>query len=191
MESCCATENNKNRKKSRRSSREAASGKSSHPPFRVLAVILLAVLTVGGFLYFTNSGRLFSAGVVSPAEAAVTPVAAGEEVTFPESTFVDGKAKFFDYKTSDGKKVRYFLIKSSDGIIRAAFDACDVCYESGKGYFQENDFMVCRNCGRRFQSTKVNIVTGGCNPSALTRTIRDGKVVIPVQALNEGRKFFK
>ena len=87
--------------------------------------------------------------------------------------------------------MRYFIIKSSDGVVRAAFDACDVCWESGKGYKQNGDFMVCQNCGRRFQSTKVNVVTGGCNPSALSRTIRDGKVVITAQVLSEGQRLFK
>jgi uncharacterized membrane protein len=151
--------------------------------------ILLAMVAIAALFHYVNAGRLSWLNQ-GQAQAAVTPVTTGNEVAFPEASFADGKAKFFDYKTSDGKKVRYFVIKSSDGVIRAAFDACDVCYEAGKGNFQQDDFMVCRNCGRRFQSTKVNVVTGGCNPSALTRTIRDGKVVIPVQALNEGRKFF-
>ena len=152
--------------------------------------LVLGVLAIGAILYFINSGIIGGSGSTGTAEAAVTPVTTGSEVTFPESAFADGKAKFFEYKTSDGKKVKYFIIKSSDGVIRAAFDACDVCYESRKGYVQDGDAMVCRNCGRRFQSTKVNVVTGGCNPSALTRNIKEGKVVIPVQALNEGTRFF-
>jgi uncharacterized membrane protein len=157
---------------------------------RGLVTIVVGILAIGAILYFIDSSRIAGSGSVGTAQAAVTPVTTGNEVTFPESAFVDGKAKFFEYKTSDGKKVKYFIIKSSDGVIRSAFDACDVCYESRKGYVQEDDFMVCRNCGRRFQSTKVNVVTGGCNPSALTRTLKDGKVIIPVQALNDGRKFF-
>lgn len=151
--------------------------------------ILLAMLTIAALFHYANTGRLSWLNQ-GEAQAAVAPVATGNEVAFPEAAFADGKARFFDYKTPDGKRIRYFVIKSSDGVIRAAFDACDVCWEAGRGYFQQDDFMVCRNCGRRFQSAKVNVVTGGCNPSALTRTIRGGKVVIPVQALNEGRRLF-
>jgi uncharacterized membrane protein len=144
---------------------------------QLLAIILIITLCLGI--------------IASSADAAVTPVITDKDVIFPESAFADGKAQFFEYKTHDGKKVKYFIIKSSDGVIRAAFDACDVCWESGKGYKQQGDYMVCQNCGRRFQSTKVNVVTGGCNPSALTRTIKDGKVFIPLQALNEGTRYFK
>jgi uncharacterized membrane protein len=152
---------------------------------------LLALLAIGTIIYLVDSGSVAGNRTTGTAEAAVTPVVSATEVTFPGSAFEDGKAKFFAYKTSDGKTVKYFVIKSSDGVIRAAFDACDVCWESGKGYKQDGDFMVCQNCGRRFQSTKVNVVTGGCNPSALTRTMKDGKVTITVQALNEGKRLFK
>jgi uncharacterized membrane protein len=161
------------------------------PAIRQVVVACLAVVAIGTAFYLIGVNMIPGTLAVSTAEASVTPIVTGSEVTFPESTFTDGKARFFEYKTSDGKIVRYFIIKSSDGVIRAAFDACDVCWESGKGYKQKDDLMVCQNCGRRFQSTKVNVVTGGCNPSALTRTVRDGKVVITAQALNEGRRLFK
>jgi uncharacterized membrane protein len=161
------------------------------PAFRQVMVALLAVVAVGTAFYFIGTAAIPGTQTIGAAEASVTPVVAGNEVTFPESAFADGKAQFFEYRTPDGKRVKYFIIKSSDGVVRAAFDACDVCWESGKGYKQKDDFMVCQNCGRRFQSTKVNVVTGGCNPSALTRTVRDGKVVITAQALDEGRRLFK
>jgi len=156
-----------------------------------VAIALLALAALGTAFSSFGQGKIPGAKAIGTAEASVTPIVTGSEVTFPESTFADGKAKFFSHKTPEGKTVKYFIIKSSDGVIRAAFDACDVCWESGKGYKQKDDLMVCQNCGRRFQSTKVNIVTGGCNPSALTRTTRDGKVVITTQALNEGQRLFK
>jgi uncharacterized membrane protein len=112
-------------------------------------------------------------------------------VSYPVATFSDGKARQFQYKTSDGQTIRYFVLKSSDGVVRAAFDACDVCWPHDKGYQQDGDFMVCKNCGRRFQSTKVNVVTGGCNPSALQRNIQDDKVVIQVKDIEDGRRFFR
>jgi uncharacterized membrane protein len=124
-------------------------------------------------------------------QAAVTAVATEKEIMLPENVFRDGKARHFTYRAPDGKKIRYFIVKSSDGVIRAAFDACDVCWEADKGYFQKDDFMVCRNCGRRFQTTKVNVITGGCNPAALTRSLKDGQVVIPLQAVLEGKRYFR
>lgn len=116
--------------------------------------------------------------------------AAAPDVTYPAMQFDNGKARHFEYRTSDGVTIKYFIIKSSDGIIRAAFDACDVCWREGKGYVQQDDVMVCRNCGRRFPSTKINVVTGGCNPGPLTRSMEGGKVVIKIAHILEGKRYF-
>ena len=110
---------------------------------------------------------------------------------FPVSEFQDGKARHFNFKISPNQSIRFFVIKSSDGVIRAAFDACEVCYRAKKGYAQQGDNMVCLNCGMKFKSVKVNEVTGGCNPSALKRTVKDGKVIINQQDLLVGEKYFQ
>ena len=109
---------------------------------------------------------------------------------YPEKTFDDGKAHFYEYKTGKGITIKYFILKSSDGVIRAAFDACDVCWREGKGYFQKGDFMICKNCGQRFASTRINEVRGGCNPAPLTREIKEGNVVIKASDLLEGTRYF-
>jgi uncharacterized membrane protein len=169
---------------------EGRSGRGKHLPLRTGIGLLIAFAVISIIVGATTNGGLLRLVAGSEAHAGVTPVTSANEVAFPEGAFSDGKARFFEHKTPEGKRIKYFVLKSSDGVIRAAFDACDVCWESGKGYKQDGDFMVCQNCGRRFQSAKVNVVTGGCNPSALTRTFRDGKVVISTQALLEGRRLF-
>ena len=128
--------------------------------------------------------------VLAPQEGGTSQASGGPEVAYPVKTFQDGKARFYEHKAGDGITVKYFILKSSDGVIRAAFDACDVCWEAGKGYFQKDDFMVCRNCGRNFASVRINDVTGGCNPGALKREIVGDKVVIQTKDLLEGRKYF-
>lgn len=117
-------------------------------------------------------------------------VSSGATVVYPSALFDNGKARFYSYKTEDGITVKYFIVKSSDGVIRAAFDACDVCWRAGKGYSQEGDTMVCRNCGRKFATNKVNEVKGGCNPAPLKRTVENGKVILQVADLLEGRQYF-
>ena len=82
------------------------------------------------------------------------------------------------------------MVKSSDGIIRAAFDACDVCFASKKGYSQDGDFMVCNNCGRRFHSSRINVVKGGCNPAPLSREVAGEHLVITVADVIPGSRFF-
>ena len=96
----------------------------------------------------------------------------------------DGKARYFKVKANDGIMVSFFVLKSSDSVIRAAIDACDVCYRSGKGYVQEGDFMVCTNCGRKFASERINEVKGGCNPAPLKRKINGKDLVIEMKDIN-------
>jgi uncharacterized membrane protein len=122
--------------------------------------------------------------------ASALAAAGAPDVTYPANMFDNGKARHFDYKTTDGTTIKYFIMKSSDGVIRAAFDACDVCWREGKGYVQKDDVMVCRNCSRRFPSAKINVVTGGCNPGPLTRNVEGSKVVIKVEHILEGKRYF-
>jgi hypothetical protein len=117
----------------------------------------------------------------------VTPDADGA-FRFPTAAFADGKAHFFSANLPDGKSINFFAIKSSDGVIRTAIDACDVCFGARKGYHQEGDFMVCNNCGQRFPSAKINEVKGGCNPAPLTRAIQGDNVVIKLADLQTDNK---
>jgi len=110
---------------------------------------------------------------------------------FPATAFQDGKAKYFQFSPSANQKIRFFVVKSTDGVVRAAFDACDVCWRSKKGYVQQGNDMVCVNCGLKFRTDKVNVVTGGCNPAALKRTVQDGKVIITQQDVMSGLRFFQ
>jgi len=130
---------------------------------------------------------VLSCMLLVPHLLAAAPVA---PVTYPEKTFANGKAQHFTYKTDDGVTIRYFIIKSSDGVMRAAFDACDVCWQANKGYTQNGDFMVCKNCGKKFPSARVNEVQGGCNPAPLVRKMENGNLVIQVADLLQGKRFF-
>jgi uncharacterized membrane protein len=122
-----------------------------------------------------------------PATASAAPAT---QVTYDEKLFANGKARQFTYKTDDGVVIRYFIMKSSDGVIRAAFDACDVCWGENKGYSQKGDVMVCNNCGRQFPSVRINEVRGGCNPAPLNRKVENGTVIIRVADILEGTRYF-
>jgi len=111
------------------------------------------------------------------------------EVMIPMTDVNDGIAHYFTYK-SNGKKINFFIVKSTDGVIRAAFDACDVCFPAKKGYTQQGEFMICNNCGRKFHSTRINVEKGGCNPAPLQRKERDNKVVITVADMLTGIRYF-
>jgi uncharacterized membrane protein len=151
----------------------------------LMVAIVCSVLILGGGIYYATYDR----AETSPVAASVTAENAASEVSLPASLFADGKARHFEHVAGEFK-IKYFVLKSSDGIIRAAFDACDVCWPAGRGYYQEGDYMVCRNCGRKFASVLVNEVKGGCNPAPLNRRIENGKVIIQVKDILQGRQYF-
>ncbi|MHB1134677.1 MAG: DUF2318 domain-containing protein [Chloroflexota bacterium] len=110
-------------------------------------------------------------------------------VMLSAANFQDGKAKYFTYKAGN-KDIDFFVVKSSDGVVRAAIDSCDVCYQARKGYRQEGDEMVCNNCGQRFASNKINEVKGGCNPVPLDRSLEGEQLKIEQQDILEGGRYF-
>ncbi|MFO7604679.1 MAG: DUF2318 domain-containing protein [Desulfurivibrionaceae bacterium] len=116
---------------------------------------------------------------------------AGGQLQIPVSAINDGKAHHYQVKADDGTMVTFFVLKSRDGVIRAAIDACDVCYKAGKGYYQEEDFMVCVNCGQRFASNRINVVKGGCNPAPLDRIVQGDNLLIDMKDINANKWYMK
>jgi uncharacterized membrane protein len=119
-----------------------------------------------------------------------TIVSPGQDVRIPIADVNDGRARFYSYALPDNRKISFFVLKSSDGTIRAAFNACDVCYEARRGYHQEEDEMVCNKCKRHFPSTSVNEVQGGCNPAPLERTVEGDHLLIKARDLQLGALYF-
>ncbi len=146
--------------------------------FRVFLLAALFLAAAGSAHAFLD---LFSRNETLKAE--------NGEVRIPLSRVSDGKAHHFSFK-DQGVELKFFVVKSSDGVVRAAFDACDVCFREKKGYSQDKDFMVCNNCGMRFHSSRINEVEGGCNPSPLVRKIEADTLVIAVSDLTAGKRFF-
>lgn len=112
-----------------------------------------------------------------------------DAVAIPLSEITDGKAHFYAV-TANGKQLRFFAVKTPDGRLRTAFDACDVCFPEKKGYHQDGQFMVCDNCGRRFHMTMVGEVHGGCNPAPLAAATAGDTLRIKMADLTAGASFF-
>lgn len=156
--------------------------KKNRLPF-VIAAVGVCIIAAAVVFYSTQGGN------ASPEAANGPAVVDNTLVIFPANLFEDGRARHFEYVSGEDT-IRYFILKSSDGILRAAFDACDVCWPAGKGYYQEGDHMVCRNCGRRFVSVLVNEVKGGCNPAPLSRKLENNKLIIQIKDIEQGRQYF-
>ena len=145
----------------------------------IALVAVLAVIGIAGFLFLGQGG--------SSGEAVVKSV--NGEVRIPLAEVGDGKAHFFEFASDQGT-IKFFVLKSVDGVMRAAFDTCDVCYKAKKGYRQEGGEMVCNNCNMRFRSDLINEVKGGCNPAPLKRRIDGGQLVINERDLLTGAWYF-
>src|SRR5665647_3780741 len=49
---------------------------------------------------------------------------------------VSSTAKFYPYKL-DGTNMEIIAVKATDGTIRTALNTCQVCYDSGRGYYKQ------------------------------------------------------
>jgi len=147
------------------------------------SVILIGAIVVACLLLAFSSHaffNIFNGGKVSAVDG---------EVVLTLSEINDGKAHHFSYQ-HEGREIKFFVVKSPDGEMHAAFDACDVCYPAKRGYSQDGDFMVCNNCGMRFHSSRINHEQGGCNPAPLNHRVQGDELVIRVADLLPGARFF-
>ncbi len=167
---------------------EFADGSRPNNRTTLMLVAVLALLAgVGAYLVLNSSSDHPAATSVATQPAAGSPDSRDIRISLSD---LSGTAKFFDYKLSDNKPIRFFVIKSSDGVYRAALDACDTCYHAKKGYHQEGDDMICNNCGLHFHSSQINEVHGGCNPVGLPRTIEGNQLVIKGDELERRGMYF-
>lgn len=160
---------------------QEAGGRSNKNAVKLLALVAVAVVAVVAYFVAGAGGERAAAGGGLRAN--------GEGVSVPLSE-LSGKARFYEYKAASGKTVRFFAMRSSDGAYRAALDACDVCFESKKGYRQEGDDMVCNNCGNHFHSGQINEVKGGCNPVGLERKVSGDRLNLSAKELEAGASYF-
>lgn len=104
------------------------------------------------------------------------------------------KPTFFPMKV-DNVKVEILVLKASDDSIRTAFNTCQVCYSSGRGYYKWIDGkLVCQNCGNQFLPDQVEVTKGGCNPVPIfdeETLVENGKMTIPIEYLRQAVVIFK
>lgn len=102
-------------------------------------------------------------------------------------------AKFYPVMV-DGTKMEVIAVRANDGTVRLAFNACQVCSDSGKGYYvQEGEYLICQNCGTKFSIDQIGVARGGCNPAPISddeKTEVDGYYVISKNVLESSKDLF-
>lgn len=156
------------------------------------------VLVVAGWLIYSNTSRARSMDRPMQGQASregnqgrqYTAVASENgDVKVQLSVLQGSTANYFVYNTN-GKDIKFFVLRASDGTVRIALDACTACNHAKLGYRQNGEAMVCNNCGMSFKSTDVGHVSGGCSPIPLKNS-QDGKtLVVKAKDLEEGAKYF-
>ena len=124
-------------------------------------VIIIALFIIAKYAFYPASETKSISNNNSPSTAIVADQTSDIKILKSEVT---DTAKFYPYKI-DGVTMEVLAIKASDGTIRTALNTCQICYDSGKGYYvQDGEYLVCQNCGNRFNKDQVEIIKGGCNP---------------------------
>ena len=94
----------------------------------------------------------------------------------------------------DGTEIELVALKDSKGNLRTAFNACQVCYSSGKGYYvQDGNYLVCQNCGNSFTMDQVGEISRGCDPWPIldeNKTVTDEEIEISYDFLKASADIF-
>jgi uncharacterized membrane protein len=106
---------------------------------------------------------------------------------------ITSTATFIPYQ-SGSTKMEIIAVKAPDGTIRTAFNTCQVCYDSGRGYYvQQGDVLVCQNCGNRFNISQIEKEKNGCNPIPIleeNKSVSGDTITIPASILSQNTKYF-
>ena len=167
-------------------------------PRKAVVIAVAAAVVVAGWGAYSMASRTRSTDGMMKGQAnrdgnksihyTALKAAAGE-VKVPVSGLTENRAVYYIYE-NNGRPVKFFVLRASDGTIRAALDACTACNHAKLGYRQEGDAMVCNNCGMAFPSTRVGKVSGGCSPIPLEKREDGTTIVFRTADLEAGAKYF-
>ncbi len=131
----------------------------------IAIVAIVAIAATYGFDKITGNKE-------SSNDSKTKEVVKDSDIVIPVKDITD-TATFYP-ASINGIDLEVIAVKSPDGTIRTAFNTCQVCYNSGKGYYeQEGDHLICQNCGNRFGMADVEVAKGGCNPVPITSEYKE------------------
>lgn len=109
-------------------------------------------------------------------------------IIVPLSDLEDGHLHRYAYTSSDGKEMRFIIIKKAQGSYGVGLDACELCGPSG--YFERNDEVVCKLCDVVMNKGTIGF-KGGCNPIPFPYIVHDKKIKIDLKDLDDLSYVFK
>ena len=156
-----------------------------------------ALLATPAKLAIIAAAFLLVVGTMLPAQSTALnqrkPLVANQDLVIRIAEITEN-ALFFPVEI-DGTRMEVLAVKAPDGTIRTAFNTCQVCYNSGRGYFvQTGALLVCQNCGQRFRMSQVERQSGGCNPvpiSSANKTVTADTITVSRDYLRQARAIFQ
>ena len=100
-------------------------------------------------------------------------------VRIPLSELTDSSLHFYTAEVN-GTVIRFLVIHQTNGDYVTALDACQIC--GRKGYRQEGQNIICRNCGASIYVPSIGD-HGGCNPIPVKSSVAGGEVIVDLSAL--------
>lgn len=143
----------------------------------------------------SNSGSQAGtgAGAGETNDTARQPVTLQADLIIPTED-VTGEVKFYPV-TVDDTEMEVLAVRASDGTMRTAFNTCQICFNSGRGYYEQAEYgLQCQNCGNTFSVDEVEVEIGGCNPWPIfdgNKTVDETNITIPLTFLQESAAIFQ
>ena len=148
----------------------------------------LASLILFGTLLFASQADAAFFGRFGDSTENVT--AKDGMISLDVSNLDNMNARHYRYR-EDGRTVKFFVVRDGQGVVRAAIDACEVCWRAGKGYVLKGGAMLCVNCGLSFPMHRIGLVAGGCNPHPFQYKVENDSIVLTTEELlREGTQYF-
>lgn len=157
-------------------------------------VLIVALFILVGFSALSKSGKSNDneSKTASGNKQGKTVVNENGDLIITKSD-ISTKATFYPVEV-DGTQLEVIAVEAPDGTIRTAFNTCQICYSSGRGYYvQQNDALICQNCGNRFRTSEVEITRGGCNPVPIfdeDKKVTDETIEISNEFLAKSKEIF-
>ncbi|MGB4589887.1 MAG: DUF2318 domain-containing protein [Clostridiaceae bacterium] len=175
-------------KNNKKTQKPAVKKKSTNVVLGIIAILVIGIAILSGMKSNSNNKTQVKESGVA---IAATINEKGDAI-IPVSE-ISQTATFYSYDKLD-TKIEFLAVKASDGTIRTAFNTCQVCYASGRGYYkQEGDVLKCQNCGNIFKMDQVEIVKGGCNPVPIFEEYKettDSSIIIKSDNFKEAESIF-
>ena len=158
---------------------------------KYLFIILGIVVVIGIVWSVAKSQTAKPVNTQSKINSQVVNTANDKDLVIDKNTIKS--ATFIPYEIN-GTKMEIVAVKANDGTIRTAFNTCQVCFNSGKGYYKViGDKLVCQNCGNKFSFDQVEKEKGGCNPVPIlsgNKTENNDQIIISKTYLATAQKLF-